>query len=88
MSLTLVFLLATITKSKRLGSRVWKSSNMATLQGLHMDLHQSLGGLTSISEMDEKGNSVKVRFNMEHEKAEHGAEYRLVESKRESFWKG
>lgn len=61
---------------------------MATLQGLHVDLHNHLGGLTSISEMDEKGKSVKVRFNMEHGKVEHGVEYRLVESKQEEYWRG
>lgn len=87
-SLTLVFLLATISKSQRLGSRVWKSSNIATLQGLHIDLHNSLGGLTSISAMDEKAKIVKVRFDMEGGKAEHGLEYRLVESKQKEDWTG
>lgn len=58
---------------------------MATLQGLHNDLHTQLGGLTSISEMEEKGQSVEARFDMEGGKAERGIEYRLVESKQQ--WK-
>jgi len=81
-SLTLVFLLATISQSQRLGSRVWKSSTIATLQGLHMDLHKNLGGLSSVSEMDEKAKSVRARFGMG------GGEYRLVEFKQEEYWKG
>jgi len=86
-SLTLVFLIATISKSQRLGSRVWKASNIATLQGLHTDLHAHLGGLSSVSEMDEKAKSIEVRFDMKSGRAEHGVEYRLVESKQDPYWK-
>lgn len=87
-SLTLVFLFATILKSQRLGSRVWKSSNLAMLQGLHGDLHAELGGLSSITEMEDKARDVKIRLNMEGGKAEHGVEYRLVEDKQNSYWQG
>lgn len=60
---------------------------MATLQGLHLDLHSQLGGLTTTSEMDDKATAIKVRFDMEGGKAAHGAEYRLVESKLEKGWR-
>jgi len=85
--LTLIFLLATISKSKRLGSRIWKSSNLATLQRLHIDLHTRLGGLSSISEMEEKAENLKVRFDMKSGVAEQGVEYRLIESKQDSSWR-
>lgn len=84
----MIFLLATILQSQRLGSRVWKSSNLATLQGLHSELHTHLGGLSSIAEMEKKVKKMEVRFEMKGGKAEHGVEYRLVESKREAFWMG
>lgn len=87
-SITLVFLLATILKSQRLGSRVWKSSNLATMQGLHIDLHTKLGGLSSLSEMEERAELIKVRFDMEGGKAEHGVDYRLVEEKFNHGWGG
>lgn len=86
--LTLVFLLATISKSGRLGSRIWKSSNLATLQGLHIDLHTELSGLSSISEMEEKFEKLEVRFDMKSGVAEKGVEYRLVQSKRAVSWTG
>lgn len=60
---------------------------MATLQELHLDLHSQLGGLTTTSEMDEKAKTMKVRFDMGGGKADHGAEYRLVELKLEKDWK-
>lgn len=53
------------------------------MQGLHKDLHAKLGGLSSISEMDEKGELIRVRFNMDDGKANYGGQYRLVESKQE-----
>lgn len=86
--LSLVFLIATISKSDRLGSRVWKSSNVAILQGLHLDLHTKLGGLSSISEMEEKAEKLKVRFDMEGGKAGHGVDYRLIEEKGRDCWRG
>lgn len=57
---------------------------MAIMQGLHKDLHTKLGGLRSISKMDEKGESVNVRFNMEDGRANYGVQYRLIEAKEES----
>lgn len=87
-SLTLVFLLATMLQSQRLGSRIWKSSNLATLQGLHGELHQRLGGLSSTSEMEEKTKGIKVRFDMKSGTAENGVEYRLIESRQEADWRG
>lgn len=68
-------------KSKRLGSRVWKSFNLATLQGLHSGLHTSLGGFSSVSEMEEKVKDVRVKLDMEGGKAEKGMVYRLLEAK-------
>lgn len=85
-SLTLVFLLATILKSQRLGSRIWKSSNLATLQALHENLHIRLGGLSSITEMEETAKNVEIRLNMEVGK-EHNGEYKFVESKQSVNWK-
>lgn len=88
--LTLVFLLATISKSQHLGNRVWKSSNLATLQGLNGELHTKLGGLSSISEMEEKTKEVEMKFNLDLRfgKTGHNVEYRLVESKQEAYWRG
>lgn len=82
-SLTFIFLLATICKSQRLGSRVWKSSTLAILRGLHKDLHNELGSLSSITEMEEKAESIKVKFSMKGREAEDKAEYQLVEEKSE-----
>lgn len=88
-SFTLIFLLATIHKSQRLGSRVWKSSNLATLQGLHGKLHTRLGGLISISEMEKNISNLEVRFNLDmNSKAGDGAGYSLVESKQKPDWRG
>lgn len=78
---TLIFLLATMWKSRRLGTRVWKSSNIAVLQGLDADLCSQLGGLGSVSEMEERAEEVKVRFDVSGEKAGQGFEYRLVQWK-------
>lgn len=78
-SLTLIFLLATVLKSQRLGSRVWKSSNLATPQGLHCKVHTELSGLSSITDMEKKVNEVKVRLDMKVGRGpERRVEYRLV----------
>lgn len=63
-------------KSQRLGSRVWKSSNLAMLQGLHIEVYSQVGGLSSITEMEKKAEEVHVRLDMEG-KAEYGVDYRL-----------
>lgn len=55
--LTLIFLLATMTKSHRLGAKNWKSSNYSTLQGLHPDVIRD-GGLGCPSVME--GNAEKL----------------------------
>lgn len=84
-SLTFVFLLATILKSQRLGSRIWKSSNFATLQGLSSELHDELGSLSSISEMEKRVKNIKVVFGG---RSGGDVEYRLVEAKRNKYWTG
>lgn len=86
--LTIIFLLSLILQTKRFGTRVWKSSNLAMLQGLHITLHTQLGGLSSISEMEEKVKELEVRFDMICGVAEKRVEYKLVESKQEEYWKG
>jgi len=73
--LTLVFLVATIVKSRRLGT--WKSSNLTTLQGLHPSISQNLGGLESLSVMDEKVEKVVVRLVYERG---NGVGWRLVKT--------
>lgn len=85
---TLIFLLSTIRKSQQLGSRVWKSSVLATLQGLHPDLYSHLGGLSSISEMEEKAEDIQIQFDMKVWGAEKDVEYQLVESKQDEGWLG
>lgn len=89
-SLTLIFLIATISTSHRLGSKVWKSSTIAMLHGLDGDLHTKLGGLSSISDMDENARNIKVRFDGKPNGGNTGCEmeYRLVESERGEDWKG
>lgn len=84
-SLTIIFLLATILKSQRLRSRVWESSNFATLKGLASEVNSELGGLFSISEMEEKAKNVKVIF---HGKSKGDVKYRLVEVKQNKYWMG
>lgn len=61
--LTLIFLVATINRSHSLGAKNWKSSNFSTLQGLHPDVQDRLGGLEALSVMEGKADEVMVRLD-------------------------
>lgn len=77
-SLTLVFLLVTISKTRHLGAKNWKSSNFTTLQGLHPTAHSHLGGLESLSAMEEKVDEMMVRLDKNMDSRKKGMEWRLV----------
>ena len=59
--LSFLFLTATMAKSKRAGIRPWKTSALATLQGLSCGLHADLGPL---DEQDSMEKAAENRFVM------------------------
>lgn len=76
--LTLIFLLVTITKSRRLGVKNWRSSSFATLQGLHTGIHSDLGGLKSLGLMEEKVDDMLVILDAKVSMRQSGNRWRLV----------
>lgn len=58
--LTLIFLLATILRNRRSGTRAWKDSSLATLAGLDSEVRQKLGPLRHVDTMNEKAKNTAV----------------------------
>lgn len=62
--LTLIFLIATISKSRKAKIEIWKSSSLAVLQGLDPELHTQLGALHTMDEVEEISEGLEVRIEM------------------------
>jgi hypothetical protein len=62
LSLTLIFLLATIQVNYGRRTKTWKSSSLAVLSGLSSETQGKLGGLTSMAAIEERSERIRVRM--------------------------
>ncbi|MCJ1229317.1 hypothetical protein MMC12_005982 [Toensbergia leucococca] len=73
--LSLLFLVATMRQSSQMNVKPWKTSTLATLQGLSGALHNELGSLDTESRMEEEAERRLVQLKKENNG------WRLVEHK-------
>lgn len=60
--LSLVFLLSTIFLSRRHRLPAWKSSLLAIIFSLSLDIRKDLGGIGGLKQMDDKAKSRNIRL--------------------------
>jgi hypothetical protein len=78
-ALSLVVLVSTILKGRRHGTKIWKSSSLATLFGLDVDTRRRLGDLEDQDVLDNLTENVMVALK---DSGDHG--WCLVEAKTKS----
>ena len=74
MLLSLLLLVATMKQSSQMNVKPWKTSTLATLQGLSTELHDELGPLGVEVTMEERAGPLFVHLTKEDDG------WRLVES--------